>query len=109
MSIPVTVNLDEPLGAPEKISPVLLGKVSVPWETTNEIESVFIPALGSATEIALPLNDEKTRAVFLVVEPVAGTVMESVLVALTESAMLLDADWPSAASVIEMLSASEPV
>ena len=63
-TVPVTVNEAEPLAPEVKDRPDVDDRVSVPCATESVSESALVPALASATLIALPLAVEKVSEPF---------------------------------------------
>jgi len=70
-TVPLTVNEGVPL-VPVKVSPDVDARVRVPCETESVSESVLVPALASATLIALPLALENVSELFSVKLAVEG-------------------------------------
>ncbi len=73
VTVPLTVNEEEPLAPEVKLNPVVDATVNVPCETESVSESAFVPtAAASVIEIALLLAVEKLSELFSFTLPVGG-------------------------------------
>jgi hypothetical protein len=72
VTVPLTVNEEEPLAPAVKLNPVVDARVNVPCETESVSESAFVPAAASVIEIALLLAVEKLSELFSFRLPVGG-------------------------------------
>ena len=72
VTVPLTVNEEEPLAPAVKLNPVVDARVNVPCETESVSESAFVLAASSVIEIALLLAVEKLSELFSFRLPVGG-------------------------------------
>ncbi len=72
VTVPLTVNEEEPLAPAVKLNPVVDARVNVPSETESVSESAFVPAAASVIEMALPFAVEKLSGLFSFTLPVGG-------------------------------------
>ena len=72
VTVPLTVNEEEPLAPAVKLNPVVDARVNVPSETESVSESAFVPAAASVIEIALLFAVEKLSELFSFRLPVGG-------------------------------------
>jgi hypothetical protein len=75
VTVPLTVNEEEPLAPAVKLNPVVDARVNVPCETESVSESAFVPATASVIEIASLLAVEKLSALFSFRLTVAGALV----------------------------------
>lgn len=72
VTVPLTVNEEEPLAPDVKLTPTVDARVNVPCETESVSESALVPAAASVIEIALLLAVEKLSELFSFRLPVGG-------------------------------------
>jgi len=72
VTVPLTVNEEEPLAPAVKLNPVVDARVNVPCETESVSESAFVPVAASVIEIASLLAVEKLSELFSFRLPVGG-------------------------------------
>ena len=108
VTVPLTVNEDEPLVPVVKLRPVVEPRASVPCETDSESESAFEPAAASVTEIALLFPLENVKEPFSLREPVPGAEIAGALKAVTVSDTLVEADKLSVGSETDTANESTP-
>jgi hypothetical protein len=91
------------------VNPDVDASVRVPCATEMVSESLLVPALASATEIALLFVVEKVSDPFSFREPVAGAVIVGGLAAVTVRPILSESERLSPESASEIASESDPV
>jgi hypothetical protein len=64
VTVPLTVNEEEPLAPAVKLNPLVDARVNVPSETESVSESAFVPAAASVIEMALLFAVEKLSELF---------------------------------------------
>jgi len=72
VTVPLTVNEEEPLAPAVKFNPVVDASVNVPSETQSVSESAFVPAAASVIKMASLLAVEKLSELFSFRLPVGG-------------------------------------
>src|SRR5579862_4171594 len=90
------------------VNPGVAPRVKVPLVTDSVSVSPLVPALASATVIALLFAVEKVSDRFSPSDPSAGAVIAGGLSALTVSATLVEAERLSPGSATETASESDP-
>jgi hypothetical protein len=107
-TVPVTVKEAPPLDPVVNVNPLLVASVSVPCATESVSESLLLPAIESASVIALLFAVEKTREVFSTSEPDLGAAIDGADKGLTVMATLAAPDRLSAESERETAKVSGP-
>jgi hypothetical protein len=108
VTVPLTVNVDEPLAPLVKLRPLEEASARVPYDAESVSESAFDPAAASVMEIALLFPLESVKEPFSLREPPPGAEIAGALKAVTVSATLVEADSVSPGSVTETDNESEP-
>ena len=72
VTVPLTVNEEEPFAPAVKLNPVVDARVKVPCETESVSKSAFVPAAASVIEMVSLLAVEKLSELFSFRLPVAG-------------------------------------
>jgi len=113
VTVPLTVNVDEPLVPLVKLRPSEEASVRVPCDAESVSESAFDPAAASAIEIALLFPLENVNEPFSLREPppgaeTAGAEIAGALKAATVIDTLVEADRLSVGSETDAAKESAP-
>ena len=108
VTVPVTVNDDEPLVPLVKLRPLEEASVRVPCDAESVSESAIDPAAASVIEIALLFALENVKEPFSLREPLPGTEIAGAFKAATVIDTLVEADSVPLGSVTETDNESEP-
>jgi hypothetical protein len=108
VTVPLTVNEDEPLAPAVKLNPVVDARVNGPCETESVSESAFVPAAASPIEIALPFPLENVKEPFSLRELLPGAEIAGAFKAATVIDTLVEADRLSVGSKTDAAKESAP-
>lgn len=108
VTVPLTVNEDEPLAPVVKLRPAEDDSVRVPCDAESVSESAFDPAAASAIEIALLFPLENVKEPFSLSEPLPGAGIAGAFKAATVIDTLVEADRLSAGSATDTAKESAP-
>jgi len=108
VSVPLTVNEEEPLVPLVKLRPLEEASVRVPYDAESVSESMFDPAAASVIEIALLSPLENVNEPFSSREPLPGAEIVGALRGATAIDTLVEADRPSVGSETDTAKESAP-
>jgi hypothetical protein len=108
VTVPLTVNEEEPLVPVVKLRPLEEASVRVPCDAESVSESAFEPAAASVIEIALLFPLENVNEPFSLREPVPGAEIAGALKAVTVSDTLVEAAKLSVGSETDTANESAP-
>jgi len=108
VTVPLTVNEDEPLAPLVKLRPLEEASARVPCDAESASESAFDPAAASVIEIALLFPLENVKEPFSLREPLPGAEIAGALKAATVIDTLLEADRLSVGSETDSAKESAP-
>ena len=108
VTVPLTVNEDEPLVPLVKLRPLEEASVRVPCDAESVSESAFDPAAASVIEIALLSPLENVKEPFSLREPLPGAEIAGAFKAATVIDTLVEADRLSVGSETDAARESAP-
>jgi hypothetical protein len=108
VTVPLTVNVDEPLAPLVKLRPLEEASASVPCDAESASESAFDPAAASVIEIALLFPLENVKEPFSLREPLPGAEIAGATKAATVIDTLVEADRLSLGSETDAAKESAP-
>ena len=108
VTVPLTVNEDEPLVPLVKLRPLEEASARVPCDAESASESAFDPAAASVIEIALLFPLENVKEPFSLREPPPGAEIAGALQAATVIDTLVEADRLSVESETDAVKVSAP-
>jgi hypothetical protein len=106
VTVPLTVNVDEPLVPLVKLRPLEEARVRVPCDAESVSESAFDPAAASVIEIALLFPLENVKEPFSLREPLPGAEIAGAFKTVIDT--LVEADRLSVGSETEAAKESAP-
>ena len=108
VTVPLTVNEDEPLVPLVKLRPLEEASARVPCDAESASESAFDPAAASVIEIALLFPLENVKEPFSLREPLPAAEIAGALKAATVIDTLVDAARLSVGSETDAVKVSAP-
>jgi hypothetical protein len=108
VTVPLTVNVDDPLVPLVKLRPLEEASVRVPCDAESVSESAFDPAAVSVIEIALLFPLENVKEPFSPREPLPGAEIAGAFKAATVIDTLVEADRLSIGSETDAAKESAP-
>jgi hypothetical protein len=108
VTVPLTVNEDEPSVPLVKLRPLEEASVRVPCDDESVSESAFDPAAASVIEIALLFPLENVQEPFSLREPLPGAAIAGAFKAATVIDTLVEADRLSVGSETDAAKESAP-
>ena len=108
VTVPLTVNEDEPLAPVVKLRPFVEASVRVPFDAESVSESAFDPAGSSVIEIALLFPLESVKEPFSLREPLPGAEIAGAFKAATVIDTLVEAERLSVGLETDAVKESAP-